>query len=160
MDNSKFIIFLDVDGVICSYSKNIYTANTDHQYADDGEHYFLPEAIQALNAIITFYDADLCMISSWNSKFRDEVHYKEFLESRGIIVNTLYIGNQHNRAEFILSAIKEHNLKFYLIIDDEAHQYYQNMKELQYKRILKPDRNRCLDMYDFAHVTNNFKLNS
>src|SRR3990172_8381564 len=103
----------------------------------------MPESVQALNAIITFYDADLCMISSWNTKFRDEAHYKEFLESRGIIVNTLYIGDHMDRPEWILSQILEHDLEFYLIIDDEAYGYYEMMDKLQYKRILKTDKNRC-----------------
>ena len=153
MDNSRFIIFLDIDGVICSYDNmNIYKP--------DGEHGFVDEAVKALNAIITCYDADLCMISSWNTKFKDEEAYKAFLASRGVLVSNLYIGNHHKRPEWILSQIKEHDLHFYLIIDDEAHGFYERMKEFEYKRILKPNRYRCLDMHDFAQVTRNFKLMS
>lgn len=151
MDNSRFIIFLDVDGVLCSWLDMKI-------FEQDGEHGFVEEAIKALNAIITCYDADLCMISSWNTKFKDEESYKAFLVSRGIFVNNLYIGDHNNRAEWIISQIKEHDLHYYLIIDDEAFGYYEKMKELQYKRILKTNRYRCLDMHDFAQVTRNFKL--
>ena len=153
MDKDRFVIFLDVDGVICSYlGMKTYDA--------DGEHAFSDEAVKALNAIIACYNADLCMISSWNTKFRDEKHYKEFLTSRGIIVNELYIGDHNNRPQFIIDAIREHDLKYYLIIDDEAYGYYERMGELEYKRILKTNRYRCLDMHDFAQVTRNFKLMS
>lgn len=153
MDNTRFIIFLDIDGVLCSY-QNMKI------FEHDGEHGFVDEAVKALNAIVTCYDADLCMISSWNTKFRDENAYKSFLESRGIIVNSLYIGDHNNRPAWIISQIKEHDLRHYLIIDDEAYGYYDRMKELQYKRILKTNRYRCLDMHDFAHATINYKLMS
>jgi len=153
MDNNRFIIFLDIDGCLCSY-------NNMNIFEPDGEHVFEQEAINALNAIITCYDADICMISSWNTKFKDEKSYKDFLASRGIYVSNLYIGDHNNRPDWILSQIKKHDLHYYLIIDDEAFGYYEKMKELQYKRILKPNRYRCLDMHDFAQVTINFKLMS
>lgn len=151
MDNTRFIIFLDIDGCLCSWLNM-------QIYESDGEHGFVDEAVNALNAIITCYDADICMISSWNTKFKDEKSYKDFLMSRGILVNNLYIGDHNNRPEWIILQIKEHDLKYYLIIDDEAFGYYERMKELQYKRILKTNRYRCLDMHDFAQVTRNFKL--
>jgi hypothetical protein len=147
----NFIIFLDIDGVLCDcYGRRC------PRYVD-GEHEFKPESIEALNTIIQFYNADLCMISAWNSKFRDETSYKEFLESRGIIVNGLMFGNQHNRSEMILEMIDE-GLKYYLIIDDEAHQFYINIPKIEYKRILQPNRYRCLDMYDTKMATFNWKL--
>lgn len=158
MNNSEFIIFLDIDGVLCSYDENIYHKSTIDRFDIDDEHFFKQEAIDALNTIIDYYKADLCMISSWNGKFKDEEHYKAFLVRRGIHVNNLFIEKHYDRAINILELIKEYNLKHYLIIDDEAYQYYEKMEELQYLRILKPDRNRCLDKYDAKFVTCNTKL--
>lgn len=53
----NFIIFLDVDGVLCSYE--------DFKFRDknDGKQIFRPYSIKALNKIIEYYNADLCMIS-------------------------------------------------------------------------------------------------
>jgi len=158
MNNSEFIIFLDIDGVLCSYDENIYHKSCIDRYDIDDEHFFKQEAIDALNQIIDYYNADLCMISSWNVKFKDEEHYKAFLVRRGIHVNNLFIGKHHSRAKFILEQIKEHDLIHYLIIDDEAFQYYEQINDIKYNRILKPDRNRCIDKYDVKHVTINNKL--
>jgi hypothetical protein len=148
----NFIIFLDVDGPLCSYDDVKLRDKTDN------ENSFRKNAIDALNKIIEYYNADLCMISGWNSKFASEKQYKEFLVNRGIKVNNLTFGNQHNRLEFILDLIKQ-GLKHYLIIDDEAHQYYISMPQIEYSRILQPNRYRCLDEYDFKMVAFNWKLN-
>lgn len=152
MDKNRFVIFLDIDGVLVSW--------LDMDNDTDGEHAFKQDAVDALNAIITFYDADLCMISSWNTKFKDEQSYKDFLVGRGVLVNDLYIGDHHKRPEYIAGQIKDLGLQWYLIIDDEAYGYFERMEELQYKRILKTNRYRCLDVYDFGQVTSNFKLMS
>jgi hypothetical protein len=157
MLEDDFIIILDVDGVLCSYDENIYMPDCVDKFDVDDEHFFKREAIDALNVIIKHYNASLCMVSSWNSKFKDEEHYKQFLIRRGIIVNNLYIGNQHNRTEFITDLIND-GLRDFLIIDDEAHQYFQNMDVIPYNRILRPDRNRCLDKYDAKFYTINLKL--
>lgn len=158
MNNSEFIIFLDIDGVICSYDENIYMPDFKDKYDIDDEHFFKQEAIDALNTIIDYYKADLCMVSSWNGKFKDEEHYKEFLTRRGIHVNELFIGKHYKRCGWIIEQIKELELKHYLVIDDECNAYYKNMDDIQYLRILKTDRNRCLDKYDAKFVTINLKL--
>lgn len=157
MDYSRFIIFLDVDGVICSYDENIYMPDMKDMYDVDEEHFFKSDAIDALNTIVEHYDADLCMISSWNGKFKDEEHYKTFLVRRGVKVNNLYFGNKHDRANCVIENINN-GMTNYIIIDDEAHQYYKRIDKIAYLRILKPDRNRCLDKYDAKFVTVNLKL--
>jgi histidinol phosphatase-like PHP family hydrolase len=151
MDFNNFIIFLDVDGVLVSY-------DTLKVYENDKKHSFKPEAIGSLNNIIKYYNADLCMISSWNSKFGDDEQYKEFLISRGIKVNNLTRLDHCNRSGEILKLIDE-GLKYYLIIDDESYEYIINIPKIEYKRILTPNRFRCLDKYDFKNVTFNWKLN-
>jgi hypothetical protein len=150
MNYDNFIIFLDIDGVICSY-------NDMGDYEAGGEHKFRKASVKALNKIIKYYNADLCMISSWNNKFKDEEHYKSFLISRGIRVNNLYLGDDTDRYEFVQEEIKK-GLKYYLIIDDEGYGYYYN-SIVEYKRILQPNRYRCIDNHDFNHVTKNWTLN-
>lgn len=152
IDLDKFIIFLDVDGTICSCEDFGVRDKKDH------ENIFREYSVQALNGIIEYYAADLCMISGWNSKYYTEEQYKNFLVSRGIKVNNLTFGDQYNRKKFILDLIKQ-GLKHYLIIDDESHQYYTSMPQIEYKRILQPNKYRCLDEYDLKNVTINWKLN-
>lgn len=153
IDLNNFIVVLDIDGTICSYE--------DFGLIDkkDGKKIFRQYSVDSLNKIIEYYNADLCMISGWNSDFFNDANkYKEFLSGRGIKVNNLTFGDQHNRKKFILDLIRQ-GLKHYLIIDDEAHQYYVSIPQIEYKRILQPNRYRCLDKYDFKQVTFNFKLN-
>jgi hypothetical protein len=148
----NFIIFLDIDGTLCSYE--------DFSIRDkkDNKNIFRKYSIQALNKIINYYNADLCMISGWNSNFNTEQQYKDFLIGRGIKVNNLTFGDKDNRKKFIIKQIKD-GLKHYLIIDDESHQFYTSMPQIEYKRILQPNKYRCLDKYDFKNVTFNYKLN-
>lgn len=152
MENN-FIIFLDIDGVICSYSKNIHVSKGINEYSEiDGKHNFLPSAVEALNKLIVNYNAHLCMISSWNSDFGDEKQYTDFLICRGInVINGLSFGDKDDRSNYITTYISDNDIKDYLIIDDEAHQYYKmcfKTDRIEYKRIIKPNMDRCLDMYD------------
>lgn len=149
MDTSRFIIFLDIDGVLWQYG--------DNERDIDGNHIFVLPAVIALNEIIKYYNADLCMISGWNSDFPDAEHYKKFLISRGIFVNNLYIGEQYNRYDYVINLVKQ-GLTKYLIIDDEAYGFYTATNVIEYKRILCPNRYRCLDKYDVKNVTINWKL--
>lgn len=164
MDNERFNIFFDVDGVVCDcYSWKGREDRPAKEFAEDGEHFFKKASVDAMNVILDYYDADVCCVSSWNSKFKDEEHFKAFLISRGLHIRGLTIGKHHDRYKFVADMIKEHNLKHYLIIDDEAHSYYTQMQPngiIEYKRILQPNRYRCLDHYDALMVTFNWKLNS
>lgn len=154
IDFDNFLIFLDIDGTLCSYE--------DFGFRDkkDKEQPFREYSIKALNGIIKYYNADLCMISNgWNSKFSSEEQYKSFLFGRGIKVNNLTFGDSNSRSKFVLEQIAA-GLKHYLIIDDEAYEYYAAMPQIEYKCILQPNRYRCLDKYDFKNVTFNWKLNT
>ncbi len=151
---NNFIIFLDIDGVLVSY-------DDFKDYHEDGDHKFKQSAVESLNKIIDHYKADLCMISSWNVHYDNEKQYKDFLISRGIHVNELTIGQHCNRVEFIEKYVKDNNIEHYLIIDDESHKYFKNCMITgfpEYKRILQPNRYRCLDDFDFKHVTKNWDL--
>lgn len=151
----NFQIALDIDGVIC----DCYWKKCPHNEVDQ-EHVFKPKSIKALNKIISYYNADLIMISGWNSKFMDEDHYSKFLKNRGVIINNpVVIGDQHNRVNYIEDLIANNVVDKYLIIDDEPHGYFRNSTIIEYKRILAPNRYRCLDNFDVLHVTKNWKLN-
>lgn len=138
----KFIIFLDIDSVLCPKNPSIDL---------DGEHSFKTESIEAINSIIQYYNSDLGMISSWNSKFYKSSLYGEFLSSRGIIVNQIYILDSNKRVDGIIDFLDKNPEYSYLIIDDEAYGYYEacfRNKKMDFKRIIEPNPYRCLDNYD------------
>jgi hypothetical protein len=146
---NNFIIFLDIDGVLCSYD------DFGEKDEADKKTVFRSYSINALNQIIDYYKADLCMISSWNMDFCDVLSYKDFLKARGVHVNNLTIGNHKEKSEYLKSLIKE-GLNCYLIIDDETFEYHEF---IPFKRILQTNKYRCLDEYDFKNVCFNLKLN-
>lgn len=142
-----FIIYLDIDGVLVSYMK------LKDRDPKDGKHVFIKEAVDALNAIITIFEAHICIVSTWGRKYynddeADVNEFKEFLLGRGIIVNGLTIGDPDNRAGFVLKQ-KELGYDQFLIIDDEALAYYRREKEIGYNRIIGTNPYRGLDLFDF-----------
>lgn len=152
INENEFIIFLDIDGVLVSYD------NLKERNSKDGKQVFVQEAVDALNTIINYYNASLCMISGWNANFQGNCErYTDFLKGRGIIVNNLTVGDRINRYKFVEDCIKQYpNLK-YLIIDDEYFGYYDS-GVIPHKRILGTNMYRCLDRYDAKWATYNFKL--
>jgi hypothetical protein len=53
--------------------------------------------------------------------------------------------------------MKEIGYTRFLIIDDEALEYYKRVDEIGYNRILYSNSWRCLDEYDLVGVTRNFE---
>lgn len=148
-----FTIFLDIDGVLLSY---LHLKVFDPV---DGEQAFKKEAIESLNKIIRHYKADLCVVSSYPPSVRSRYpDFKQFMIRRGIEVNGLTFGDEHDRYNFVLGCIKD-GMKDYLIIDDEAHGYYALVPQIEYKRILRVNSYRCLDEFDFLQVTRGYDLN-
>jgi hypothetical protein len=146
--NKHFVIYLDIDGVLVSYLK----LKDRHE---DGKHSFVHEAVNVLNTIITMFDADICIVSTWG-RGKDPDEFKKFLLSRGIIVNNLTIGDCDDRAGYVIK-MKEMGYTRFLIIDDEALEYYKRVDEIGYNRILYSNSWRCLDEYDLVGVTRNFE---
>jgi hypothetical protein len=124
----------------------------------DGRHSFIPKAVETLNTIITMFDADICVVSTWGRKYVDEdpTEFKNFLISRGIIVNNLTIGDIDNRAGYVIKRKSEGYTKF-LVIDDESLEYYKRVDEIGYNRILASNSWRCLDEYDLEGICLNYK---
>ena len=146
--NKPFVIYLDIDGVLVSYLK---LKDRD----PDGKQSFIPDAVNVLNAIITMFDADICIVSTWG-RGKDPIEFKKFLISRGIIVNNLTIGDCDDRAGYVIK-MKEIGHTRYLIIDDEALEYYIRVPEIGFNRILYSNPWRCLDEYDLVGITRNFE---
>jgi hypothetical protein len=148
--NKPFIIYLDIDGVLVSYLK---LKDRDA----DGKHSFIPKAVETLNAIITMFDADICVVSTWGRSYYDRPDdMKKFLISRGINVNGLTIGDIDHRAEYVIEQ-KKLGYKRFLIIDDEFLEYYEHVDEIGFNRILPSNSWRCLDEFDMIGVTRSFK---
>lgn len=145
-----FIIYLDIDGVLVSYAdlKNFH---------EDGKHAFVPKAVEVLNQIIKLFNADLNIVSTWGRSYRDRPsELREFLISRGIIVNNLTVGDCDDRAGYVIKQKKAGYDRF-LIIDDEILEYYKRVDEIGYNRILFSNSWRCLDDFDLYGVTFNYK---
>ncbi len=150
-DDKPFIIYLDIDGVLVSYLKL-------RDFDDDGHHSFVPKAVETLNSIISMFDAHICVVSTWGRSYRysDKINeFKDFLISRGIIVNGLTIGDCDDRAGYVLK-MKLEGYRRFLIIDDEALEYYKRGDEIGYNRILYSNPWRCLDEFDLVGVSRNF----
>lgn len=151
--SKPFTIYLDIDGVLVSYLKL-------KDWNEDGHHNFVPEAVVTLNAIITMFDADLCIVSTWGRGYwnghKDPIQFREILERRGVIVNGLTFGDPDDRAGFVIKQKKEGFVNF-LIIDDEALEYFRREEEIGYNRILYSNSWRCLDSYDLVGVTRNYE---
>ena len=58
MNNKPFIVYLDIDGVLVSYLKL-------KDFHSDGKHNYIPKAVEVLNKIITMFNADICVVSTW-----------------------------------------------------------------------------------------------
>ena len=153
-EDHPFIIYLDIDGVLVSYLKL-------KDYDDDGRHSFIPKAVETLNSIISMFEAHICVVSTWGRSYIDRPNeFKDFLISRGIIVNGLTIGDCDDRVGYVLK-MKLEGYRRFLIIDDEVLEYYERVSEIGYNRILNSNSWRCLDEYDLVGVSRNFnRLNS
>ena len=148
-DEKPFIVYLDIDGVLVSYLKL-------KDFDDDGKHSFVPKAVETLNSIISMFNAHICVVSTWGRSYKDRPdEFKEFLISRGIIVNGLTIGDCDDRAGYVLK-MKSEGYRRFLVIDDESLEYYKRVDEIGYNRILFSNPWRCLDDYDLVGVSRNF----
>jgi hypothetical protein len=110
------------------------------------------------------FDAHICVVSTWGRAYwngsKDGEEFKNFLISRGIIVNGLTFGDPDDRAGYVIKRKSEGYTRF-LIIDDESLEYYKRESEIGFNRILSSNSWRCLDDYDLVGVSRNFeRLNS
>lgn len=151
--NKPFTIYLDIDGVLVSYLKL-------KERDADGKHSFVPEAVETLNSIISMFDAHICIVSTWGRSFwngtKDGDEFRDFLISRGIIVNGLTFGDPDDRAGYVIKRKLEGYTNF-LIIDDESLEYYKRVDEIGFNRILSSNSWRCLDEYDLVGVSRNYE---
>jgi hypothetical protein len=151
--DKPFVIYLDIDGVLVSYLK---LKDRDA----DGKHSFIPMAVEVLNSIITMFNADICIVSTWGRPYwngtKNGDEFKDFLVSRGVIVNDLSFGDPDDRAGYVINRKSEGYTKF-LIIDDESLEYYKKESDIGFNRILASNSWRCLDEYDLFGVNRNYE---
>lgn len=69
-----FIIYLDIDGVLVSYLKL-------KERDSDGKNSFVSKAVETLNSIITMFNADICIVSTWGRGYWKVVKIPKSLET-------------------------------------------------------------------------------
>lgn len=144
MDNSekKYIIFLDIDGVLVSY--------LDLKIKDEYGQQFIQEAVNSLNCLIKQFDADICISSSWRVGKTIE-RLQEILDARGVQCKVVGKTPRNGPRGLEIKQWLEENTEYtgYIIIDDEMIDIIPYIP-WNYKTHIKPNMYRCLDMYDIA----------
>lgn len=130
------IIFLDIDGVLNNHTANsIYDKNST-----------LPQCIEFLNSILLSTFAQIVIISNWSQQLTLS-QLQEMLIERGLLANSI-VGviepteiiqngltySTIEKDKFIQAYVEIHNLKNYLIIDDNL-----SSDLLDQSKIIKPD---------------------
>ena len=149
----QFVIYLDIDGVLVSYLKL-------KDFNEDGHHNFVPKAVEILNSIISMFDAEICIVSTWGRGYwmgmKDVEAFRVILEKRGVNVKELTFGDPDDRAGYVIKRKLEGHKNF-LIIDDETLEYYKRVDEIGFNRILYSNSWRCLDDFDLVGISRNYK---
>lgn len=142
MEKHKFIIFLDIDGVLVSYD-NLLLRD------DNGDHLFRSNSVEALNMLVAYYEAKIVISSTWRNKrhLHNLEAFQKLFNQRGIEAEV--IGTtpclKGIRGDEINAWLTENPTKRYIILDDETSDI-EGIINMQY--VLKTNRWRCLDSYD------------
>jgi hypothetical protein len=142
MNKHSFIIFLDIDGVLCSYD--------DLKLRDaDGEHTFRDYSVEALNMLVAYYGAKIVISSSWRRKhtFRHADDFQALFNHRGVEVEVLGLTPYLKgvRGDEINAWLDANPTERYIVLDDETPDM-EGITDMQY--VWKTNRWRCLDSYD------------
>lgn len=143
---NNVIIFLDFDGVLCSYD--------DLKIRDtNGNHFFRDYSIEALNILVAYYGAKIVISSSWRSKgdFREIKNFQKLFDERGIKAEVIGVTPHLNgvRGKEINAWLDANPSCNYIILDDETADM-EGIINMQY--IWKTNRWRCLDSYDVRSI--------
>jgi hypothetical protein len=138
----KHVIFLDIDGVLVSYA--------DLKLIDEYGQQFVPSAVDALNKLIECLDSDVCISSSWRVGSSVE-ELQHIMDIRGvkckIVGMTPHFGE---RGLEILAWLEKHpEYEKFLVIDDEHSDIIPHIG-FHWKKMIKTNCYRCLDLYDIA----------
>ena len=142
MQKHPFIIFLDIDGVLCSYD--------DLRLRDaDGEHSFRDYSVEALNMLVAYYGAKIVISSSWRRKpnFRDLTAFQKLFDERGVEAEVIGVTPylKDVRGHEINAWLDANPTERYIVLDDETPDM-EGITDMQY--VWKTNRWRCLDSYD------------
>lgn len=144
------VIFLDIDGVLCSWLKMT-------KRDKDGERPFNKEAIKYLNEITRIIDGKIVISSTWRKTRTLEV-FNELFKKRGINAEVIGMTDELDtgRASEIQKWIDENYVDYFLIIDDDTRGIEEHFKNNI--NVLRTNLYRCIDKYDFLYAKKAFEL--
>lgn len=142
MEKHKFILFLDLDGVLVSYDDLLLRD-------DNGDHLFRDYSVEALNMLVAYYGAKIVISSTWRKKHHmcNAEGFQKLFKERGIeaevIGTTPHIKGV--RGDEINAWLSANPTERYIILDDETFDI-EGIINMQY--VLKTNCWRGLDSYD------------
>ena len=141
----KTIIFLDIDGVLASY--------VDMLRIDEYGPKFIPEAVDALNKLIEYTEADICVSSAWRVGKSVE-RLQEIMDARGVRCNIVgKTGHFGARGEEIKEWYEDNpEYEELIIIDDEMVDIFPTYP-YNWRTHIYTNPYRCLDIYDIGRIT-------
>ncbi len=145
------IIFLDIDGVLCSWLKM-------KKRDKDGERPFNKEAVKYLNEIVRMLDAKVVISSTWR-KTRGVSDFIELFEKRGIKAEVIDLTPELDtgRASEIQHWLDEHSeVEYFLIIDDDTRGIEEHFKYNM--NVLRTNLYRCIDKYDYLYAKRAYEM--
>lgn len=128
MKNKKFVVFLDVDGVLNSRT-TVQRTPEGYQGIDDARVELLSNVIKSMGG------GDIVLSSDWKemkSTQEDYVYLVSKLEKYGLHIFSQTKDKKHNRGEGILHYLEEHpEIEEYVILDDCKFDFadYKNLWE-------------------------------
>lgn len=144
------IVFLDIDGVLCSW---LNMSKRDK----DGHRPFRKDAIKYLNEIVRMLDAKIVISSTWR-KTRTIEDFKELFDNRGILGEVIGLTDELDtgRASEIQKWIDENDVDYFLIIDDDTRGIEEHFKNSI--NVMRTNLYRCIDKYDYLYAKRAFEL--
>ena len=137
IDEDRFTIFLDIDGVLDIYNPNLCIQE------------LIPEAISGLKSLIERTKADVVIVSDWrygSALYKEKAHERgldnlidnwdnllQVFEREGINISGITSWDEHvtSRTGEIRKYLDEHpNIKRYVILDDCFGDNYESDKEM------------------------------
>jgi len=125
METLNPIIFLDIDGVLCTQKGIEYHMRTSNETHDDYGQLFCPKAVECLDKIITTHHAEIVLISSWRKSFYSTAEIQKFFNDRKITwkvhsATGIYKKKLKRGEEIQLWMKKFGRPEKFVIIDDDA----------------------------------------
>lgn len=142
MEKHKFILFLDIDGVLVSYDDLLLRD-------DNSDHLFRDYSVEALNMLVAYYGAKIVISSTWRKKSHmgNAEEFQGFFDKRGVEAEVIGITPYIKgiRGDEINAWLDINPTERYIVLDDETRDI-EGIIDMRY--VWKTNRWRCLDSYD------------